>query len=293
MAKDRESFIWEEDELPEDQDYGNFSQFNVLPEDEQDVLEENKQDRKKFFSFFKREKKIKEKKVKEKKTKAKRQWKKKVALLVVLLLFLVIILYFIYPVYLVEDINVNQTTFITEEEIIKQSGLATGKNYSRLELYSAKSAISSPFIYSVSESYDQASSSVNLKVNEYKPLAIGADDTFYYSDGKKIMSSTTKSYPVPELIGFNETNQTLVLEQLQQLDYNVIKEITAIQYLESDSSDQLVVMQMADGNYVEININQIADKMDYYLQMETIIKSENGGKPGVIHLNLGDYYEPL
>jgi cell division septal protein FtsQ len=52
-------------------------------------------------------------------------------------------------------------------------------------------------------------------------------------------------------------------------------------------------MEMKDGNFVQINISQISDKMPYYLQMQEIIEVKKDGKDGVIYLDIGDYYEPI
>lgn len=215
--------------------------------------------------------------------------------LVVLVLALIayIVYYFAAPINQIDAINVNQTTFVAQEKIVKMTGLTLGEKYSLVELYLMEDNITDPSFETVSAVYDPATNAYNIAITELKPLAINNDGLYYYSDNGVVKSTSEMAYDAPKLIGFTPELEVKVVDQLNQLEYNIIKEIAAIELNATKISDELLLMTMTDGNYIEININQIAEKMPFYLQMQAIINSENKGKDGILHLNIGDYYEPL
>ena len=269
----RDKFIWDEtkevdidNENSENEDYGDFSQFNQIQEEQETI-----------------EKTSKRYKVRDKKSRN----------IVVISIVTIIALLIFLPINRIDKININEISFVTRKEIIDQIEVSEGKYYSIFQLIFIEKKIEDEFIYESVSEFSLKDHSITLKVKEYKPIAIDDEGTFYYSNDSEVLSTQDTSYRAPILIGFDETSTNLIVEQLSSLEYNVLKEIAGIQPNFNEINNQLILISMEDGNYIEININQINTKLPYYLQMQAIINSEKGGKNGIIHLNIGDYYEPF
>ncbi len=190
------------------------------------------------------------------------------------------------------SVETNELIFVTKEDLMKTGGLEIDQNYSRKELRHVSKLISESQVGKVITDYDTKTGVYSIDVEESKPLAM-IDGTLYYSDNGEILSTTEKSFVVPVLFDFPSNLVDETLNELNSLEYSIIKEISAIELIKEYDENSLVLLQMNDGNYVEIYLNQIETKMPYYLQMQGILKQKNGNKSGLIHLDIGDYYEPI
>ncbi len=268
------SFVWDEDDFVEevediqsqeddDDEILDYDMFNKVPEHDDEDDE---------FVY-------------------KRQINFKPYLLIAIII-VVIIGYQTMNVFTLTEFDTNELIFIEQSSLLKISGLEEGKSYSRNDLHKASKALKDSQIGEVNTSYDLKDGLFYVDIEEIKPLAM-QDGTLYYSDGGEILSTKEESYVVPVLFDFDEDSTNDILKALNGLEYSIIKEIAAIKELQEFDGNSLVLLQMNDGNYVQIYINQITQKMQYYLQMHSIIDEKNGGKPGLIHLDIGDYYEPI
>lgn len=231
------------------------------------------------------------KKKPKKKKKAKQKWKKR---LVFIIFILILVLLLFMPILNVSEIKISQTYFVTQKEIENSIGITKGESYSFWQL--KNDSISddiSELVSDIKVSYDFKTATLYIDVEEIKPLAIDQDGTFYYSANGEILTTNQFYYSVPKLIGFNEEMTKQLVAALNTLDYKIIKEIVGIEYVEDEILPDLVMMQMMDGNIVYITISEIENKMPYYLQISQIIDQEASKKPGIIHLERGNYYEPI
>lgn len=221
----------------------------------------------------------------------KKKFRKKI--LAILIVLLVVIFYFFIPYKKVDAVNINELNFISVDDVKNFSNIKAGKRYSRLDMYKNFKKLQKVNMTDVSTKYIRKEKSYNITIEEPKPLALVDNNTFYYYDGKQILSTDKVTYQAPLINGFPIDYVDKILQQLTKLDYNIIKEISLITPIKNKVSDELVLLEMKDGNYVEINISQINEKMKYYLQIQSVINTENGGLPGILHLDIGDYYEPF
>lgn len=210
-----------------------------------------------------------------------------------LLTLIVLLLLFFAPLFNVSVINLMETNFTSKEQFIQTSEIEEGQAISvydlvRINLFYHTDSISSAHI-----GYDIKNKTLNVTLEEITPLAINASNELYYVYDDKIEKSSTLKYPAPILQGFNPEKEEALIKAMQDLEYDVIKEIASIQLIANEISDELVLMQMKDGNYVQIMISQIPLKMPYYNQMSQTIDAVKGGQDGIIHLDRGDYYEPI
>lgn len=280
MSK-RQKYIWEEEPEIDNSTESSFEIFNEEPEID------NKPRPKKII------KKPKKKKSKKKINKKPPLIPLKIKLIIVLVITIIVSAIIFIPYKMVATITISELSFVVPEDILSKLSFKEGERISSFELSKNQKLLKEMTIGEVTSSYDKNTDDFKINVIEAKPLALDEKGTFYYSDLEGLHETTAMSYQVPFISGFKDTQIDKLVSELNTLDYNVIKEISSIAPGINGVSDELVVMTMKDGNYVEIDTSLISDKMPYYLQMQTIINSVNGGKPGILHLDIGDYYEPI
>ncbi len=212
--------------------------------------------------------------------------------ILIIAILIAVSLYFI-PIFKVENVRSNETSFITKEKLLKSLDVKEGERYSLYKMNKLKNNLDSESVSASRSHYEFKTKSLVVEVNEIKPLAQNNAGELYYEQEGKIKVTRDMSYYVPILNGFNENEEQEIIDELKKLDYNIIKEMTIIVSAEIEERPDLVYIQMKDGNYVEIGINQINDKMKYYMQIQKIIREKRKNKPGILHLNIGDYYEPI
>lgn len=212
---------------------------------------------------------------------------------VLIVLLVLMISMFFMPLFPVDEVSINETSFITKKELLTKINIKEGERYSLFTMSKLRHELASDTVSAKSSSYSFKRKTLSVKLNEIKPLCVNEDGLMYYSYKDEIDSAKDLDYDVPKVSGFNDKQEDRLVRQLSKLNYNIIKEISVIEYAEDKTRSDLVYMQMKDGNYVDININQIGEKMQYYLQMQKIIDEKKKGQDGVIHLSIGDYYEPL
>ncbi len=213
-------------------------------------------------------------------------------IILLIAIILMISMYFI-PIFKVEHVQTNETSFITKDKLMKTLEVQEGERYSLYKMNKLKNNLDSESVSASNSHYEFKDKTLVVEVNEIKPLAQDDKGQLYYEQKGKIKKTTEMSYYVPKITGFNEKASEEIINELKKLDYNIIKEMTIITSANDKERPELVYIQMKDGNYVEIGINQIYDKMQYYMQMEEIIQKKRGDENGILHLNIGDYYEPI
>ncbi len=213
--------------------------------------------------------------------------------LVLLLLLLILVALYFTPVYKVENVKMNETSFVTKEQMLKSLEITEGERYSLYKMNSLKHNLDEESVTASSSKYNIPQKTLTVQVDEIKPLAKNEDNELYYEQNSEVNIATEINYYVPTIEDVNQDQELEIIDQLKELDYNIIKEMSLITSANNEDRSNLVYIQMKDGNYVEIGINQIALKMQYYMQMKAIIDQEADGEVGILHLNIGDYYEPL
>ncbi|MGL4588906.1 MAG: hypothetical protein ACRCUP_01535 [Mycoplasmatales bacterium] len=196
------------------------------------------------------------------------------------------------PFIVVEDVKINPLTIID----IQQSELK--KEYTpRISLFNKvtlnyRIAKSSDFIESVKSSYDSKTKVLEIKITEAKPLAITDNGELYFWKNLNLYKTDKSQISAPLMTNMSEEVKTALLNQLKTLQYDIIKEIEVISPSKDYTENHVVILKMRDGNIVEIVLEDISTKLSKYLEIKKIINAKNGGKPGIIHLDMGDYYEP-
>lgn len=204
-----------------------------------------------------------------------------------------ILLVVFVPVIRLKEIKVSEMNYLTPDEIYNVADYQK-KYYSLFEIVKFNSQLkrSNEYIDEIGISIDFKQQVLNVNVVEDQVLAVDGKGKFYFKDGEEILTRENAQLNAPLMMGFNEEKQQQLLNQLAKLEYSVVMSIETITYAPSEENANYLELKMNDGVSVGISIDQISEKMPYYLQMSAIIEQKAANKDGKLHLDLGDYYEP-
>ncbi|WOO86622.1 hypothetical protein RZE82_05775 [Mollicutes bacterium LVI A0039] len=202
------------------------------------------------------------------------------------------VLLFFAPIYPNKELNVNDLKYLQMADINVTDEL--GNYFSPFEFirYYTQVKNGNEYIDTVDMTYDMKNMTVNLVIDEYNPLAKDVENKVYFYENDEVIVRDNLNIYAPILVGFDQNNLEKVLASMQSLDYSIIVQIDTIAYAGTEENPELLKLGMVDGNTVYINMEQIHKKMPYYNQINQIIDDKATSKPGIIHLDLGDYYEP-
>lgn len=227
---------------------------------------------------------IKKKKKIEKKTSQK---KRKKILYIIVIIFIFSQLFVQY--FEIKNIEVSPTYLanVNTENITKEYGLRMSIfDFLKIEYNTEKNE---PYFKKVKTSYSFKDKTLNIQVDEVKTIGYDEDGKFYYFDDEEIITQDQANIVAPTIIGLDDVEKKNIANELILLNYEILSQIITITPHENENT---VIMYMNSGQTVEIKIDQISDKMPYYLQIEAVIDESADGKSGIIHLDVGDYYEP-
>jgi len=276
MSKKNNNFIWDDYEEPIPPSKKNV---RLIDEFEKSYTSSKPSKPKARIKKVHVDKKVKKKKFKARLTK--------------FLTIIVLLLLFFAPLFPVSTINLMETNFTSKEQFIESSQISEGQEISLYDLVRVNMLYHTDIVAGANVKYEFKTQTMNVELDEITPLAFNANGELYYVYGDEIKKSNTLNYPAPSLQGFNTEKEEALINEMKDLEYDVIKEIATIQLVPSEITDELILMQMKDGNYVRIMISQVSLKMPYYNQMSQTIDAVKGGQNGIIHLDRGDYYEPI
>lgn len=272
-----EEFIWDTIDLDEASDTPNLldDTDELFPENINDALVDDERDS---------ERKFKKSRLKT----FRHRFKLIIAIIVLLLIGSIFI-----PIIPINTTSYNETNFVSSEQLKEDNPIKDNSKISLFDLVKVQMSMRNKTKLNLDVNYDWKNHNLSVVVNEEIPIARSGKTT-YYRLKNKIHTSNDFPYQAPELIGFDQKQTDQIVEQLGYLNYNVIKEISNITLQASNEEPNLVVLTMRDGNYVFINIDQISNKMPYYNQMVSVVKTMKGPESrGIFHLDYGDYYEQI
>lgn len=235
-----------------------------------------------------KEQKLRQNQIKNEAIEVKKAKKTLITYFVVTLLLLLLFA----PIYPNKNTNINQLYYLSKDDIKTDHPL--NKYFSPFQYYRYTSEIanSNKYIKNSEVKYNLKKMEVNVKLEERKPLAKDSENNIYFLDGRKVKKEKDIQLYAPVISGFDDDTLKDLLINLNELDYSILLQIDTIEYVGTKDSPQLLKMGMSGDNTVYINLDQIKTKLKYYNQIKQIIDEKGKGKSGIIHLNIGDYYEP-
>lgn len=214
----------------------------------------------------------------------------KITTIVFLVTFLILFLF--TPIYPIKNQKMSTLNYLTKDDLSIAHPLEHNFSLYQFFRFEGEVSQSNEYIESSKVRYSLKDQVVRVRINEYKPLAKDHENNvFFYVDDTVVKRDDISVY-APVVNGFSEKTLKNLLENLNKLDYSVIQEIDTVTYAGTDIDPDLLNLGMDGGHTIIIEVSQIPSKLPYYNQMKQIIDEKADGKPGIIHLNIGDYYEP-
>ncbi len=215
-----------------------------------------------------------------------------IGLLTIFFLLIFSIIYLQSPLSRIQSIKVEGNAYLTDKEIIKQSGLEIDENIWEIKSNKIETMIKKhPEIKDV-KLKKGFPNHITLEVSEYKYTAYVQKGKEYYpilSNGKildKKLSHIPDSGPL--LVSFNEGKPlSIVIGQLEKMSEDVMNSISEIHHNPSKTDKTKVTLYMNDGFEVTASGETLADKLVHYA---AIVSQLEEGSKGVIDLEVGSYF---
>lgn len=230
------------------------------------------------------------KKVKQKKKQTPVKKKRKILygriFLAIFLLAMIIVLIVVLVPKKIKNISVSGNQFLSDQEVIELAGLEDYPSTFTHFSFQIKQALEDDvFVKSATVSkswlYD-----VHITIEENRPL-------FYDTTKQKtILESGDEvdgSFDIPTLINYTpDTIYSKLIQKMEDLDTDIIRRISEMQYDPNDVDPNRFLFTMDDGNYVYLTANQLSNINNYV----TII-SKFSGKKGILYLDSGEYFQVM
>lgn len=213
----------------------------------------------------------------------------------ILLIPLLFLIYYVSPLSKLEGVSVSGNEVVSKEEILKDTQLALKQHiwgqYWQRQSYIDHLKKEQPRIKSATIGFSSVNT-FDLSVTEYKEIALILTDGKYspvIEDGTvldEIVESPTKNLPILE--GFTDSTKIKDLaKEYNKLSTELQKAISEIKYTPRNTNQNLIQLNMNDGNQVIVNITNLATQMNFYAQVASEME-ENG----VIDMEVGIFSYP-
>lgn len=223
---------------------------------------------------------------------AKKKKKKRVLKIKNILIFLMILVLIGYSIYYIlnmpiKNIYISGNNIISDEEVLKNTGLENYPSFILTLSSNIKDNILKNNYIKEVKITKKIGNIVEIDIEEYIPLALKEQTNEIIISSGDILSNTYNITDAPILI--NEIDTKIYEEYINkfsQVDNDVIRQISQIEYSPVTVDDERFLLYMDDGNLVYITLTKIK-KLNKY----NSIKAKMEGKKGIIYLDSGDYVE--
>lgn len=207
----------------------------------------------------------------------------RILIFLVIVIFIVISFTFLFNLK-ISNIYILNNSFLTDQEIIEMAGISdypeTLKNLS----VQIEDRLKNNIYIKDAKVYKKGLTKVYIDVVENKPL-------FYYESSKKTILTdgreTDEKFVVPTVINYITDNYyDAFINEMANIDENILKRISEIQFSPNDVDDNRFLLTMTDGNYVYVNISTF-NKLNKYIS----IIEELPNKNGILYLDYGNNFE--
>lgn len=218
--------------------------------------------------------------------------KKRVLKIKNILIFFIVILIIGLTVYYafkmpIKNIYISGNDILSDDVIINESKLVY---YPSFLLTSSRDVVNilkkDDYIRDVSVG-KKLGNVIDIKVLEYKPIAIFSSDNKLILSSGKIVNNVYNVSDVPVLN--NNVDSKIFSEFVKrfgQVDSNILRQVSQIEYSPVSVDKMRFLLYMDDGNSVYITLTKIK-KLDKYNK----IRDKMGNKKGIIYLDSGDYVD--
>ncbi|HLS08720.1 cell division protein FtsQ/DivIB [Lentibacillus sp.] len=205
-----------------------------------------------------------------------------------------IIVYLQSPLSHVKTIVVSGNSFVPDDKVIEQSGIAKDKNIWTVDATEASRAISENPVIQQAEVNRKLPWTINIDVTEFNHVGYVMQNERYYpvlGNGNvlKDMEQQNVSGDAPLLIGFSDKDYlNQMTQELKNLPTSILELISEIHWKPSDENERKIVLYMNDGYMVDGTIRNFSENMGIY---PSIVSQLDPESKGIIHIGAGAYFE--
>jgi cell division septal protein FtsQ len=219
------------------------------------------------------------------KTRKKRKFNIIKFLLALLIFYLLGYLIYNLTMIPIKHIRILNTTYLSDEEILKTSKMDNYPSFFLTTSSSIKKRLKNiPYIKSVRVE-KKWFCRIYLYIDEYKRL-------FYNTTTSKIVLENNVSINgdkdnLPRLINFvPDTIESELVEQMSKIDNNILLKISEIEYRPNEVDKERFLLTMNDGNYVYLTLYTFS-KINEYMDILPTLEDQKG----ILYLDSGNYFE--
>ncbi|HLR73609.1 MAG TPA: cell division protein FtsQ/DivIB [Pseudogracilibacillus sp.] len=215
--------------------------------------------------------------------------------LFIFFLLIAVIVYLQSPLSHIKTINVNQNDVLSDEEIIKESGLKINTN---IWMYKKGKTIKALETHPMIESatiHRSLPSTVEINIKEQKIIGFLKEKSAYHPVLKNGMIIREEDIPykgeAPILQEFKDDDYlNHMASELDELPNDLFNLISQVSWKPTDKNKYNIELYMNDGFIVHSSMKDFAKKMKSY---PSIVSQLDKDDKGIIHMDVGTYFEKI
>ncbi|UFU00945.1 FtsQ-type POTRA domain-containing protein [Radiobacillus kanasensis] len=208
-----------------------------------------------------------------------------------------IIVYLQSPLSHIHSIKVEGNEYLTDEEIVKKSGLKEGDSFWNVNKEKIVDQIVANKVVKVVNVSKQFPTTVTISVEEFQRVGyVKESDAQFFpvlENGERLSVEPLGQIPgdAPLLIGFNKaTYLSEMTRELRNSPKSIVDLISEIYWKPTDDNPYKILLYMNDGFVVNGTIRNFSKNMKAYPSIASQIEP---GSKGVIHIGVGAFFDPV
>lgn len=213
--------------------------------------------------------------------------------LTILFLLIAVVVYLQSPLSDVREITVKGEQNVAASEIKELAGITNDANFWKIDTDSIENSLEAHKEITAATVSRQFPDHVTIQVKEAERIGYvkqNGEFTPILENGKKLSSNTEiPSGDAPILVGFTKpTYLKEMSKELKELPQSVFNLISEIHWEPEEGNPYQIRLYMNDGYQVLASIRNFSSKMPVY---PSIVSQLDEGAEGIIHINVGAYFE--
>lgn len=224
----------------------------------------------------------------------KKRNRRLITYLSVFFFLLSIIVYFQSPLSQIDKISVKGNQNVTDDEIIKRSGLTSETNIWMMKKSEVMDRLKDDSFIKEVEMKRKLPRSVEIHINEYKLVGYIKKENLYLPvvENGQVLSDRHQEHMdanAPLLVNFTEDQYIeSMAQELDELPTSIFELVSEVHWNPSDDHKNKILLYMKDGYVVSTAIREFAKKMVVY---PSIISQLDTDQKGIVHIGVGAYFE--
>ncbi|MBE7101780.1 cell division protein DivIB [Bacillus cereus] len=215
-----------------------------------------------------------------------------ISILFLLVLFLI---YFRSPLSNIKKISVFGNHYMTDEQVMKESGVTYDTSYFRVTAHKAEENLTKRKEIKEVNVKKRFPNKIDVHIEEYLTIGyINKDGKLQplLENGKTLDVLPNGKLPVaaPIFEPFKEEKMKELIAELEKLTPTILRSISEIRYTPTNANEDHLTLYMNEGYEVSTTIQNFAKRMEAY---PLILKTIEPGKKVLIDLEVGAYTKEL